>query len=223
VTAPLSIVGVRREEFEKFADFDYVQAILEGRGAKKVDTLRNLSAAVLQIAVINYESARRLEKEITVRKPDLIIADERHKIKTRSTNAAKAIHRLGIKSAYKLLLTGILITNKAIDVFSKYKFLNPAIFRNSFYSQRNRCFDMTGYGNHTPILKRTMEGKLTREMHSIAFRATKAECLDLPETADVIRDAVLELIAVKLYRNFVKGSYTVLDSGEHRDGVLSVA
>jgi len=55
------------------------------------------------------------------------------------------------------LLTGTVITNKAIDVFNQYKFLNPVIFGNSFYSFRNRYFDMTGYGNHTPKLKRMME------------------------------------------------------------------
>ncbi len=44
---------------------------------------------------------------------------------------------------------GTIITNKAIDVFCPYKFLNPAVFGNSFYAFRNRYFDMVGYGNHT--------------------------------------------------------------------------
>ena len=39
VVAPLSILGVWREEFEKFADFDCSLAVLEGSGAKKTDTL----------------------------------------------------------------------------------------------------------------------------------------------------------------------------------------
>ena len=42
---------------------------------------------------------------------------------------------------------------------------------------RNRYFDMVGYGNHTPVLKKSMEQDLMRKIHSIAFRATKAECL----------------------------------------------
>lgn len=39
VVAPLSILGVWREEFEKFADFDYSLAVLEGSAAKKIDTV----------------------------------------------------------------------------------------------------------------------------------------------------------------------------------------
>lgn len=96
------------------------------------------------------------------------------------------MHRMGREASYRLLLTGTVITNKAIDVFSQYKFLNPAIYGNSFYAFRNRYFDMVGYGNHTPVLKKSMEGELTEKLHSISYRATKAECLDLPETTDVI-------------------------------------
>ncbi|KGP76671.1 helicase SNF2 [Desulfosporosinus sp. Tol-M] len=214
VVAPLSILGVWQEEFEKFADFDYNLAVLSGTGSKKSETLGGLNGAGLQVAVVNYESAWRLEKEIAAWKPDLIIADEGHKIKTHNISASKAMHRLGMGAKYRLLLTGTIITNKAIDVFSQYKYLNPTIFGNSFYSFRNRYFDMVGYGNHTPMLKRSMEPELTAKLHSIAFRATKSECLDLPETIDVIRSVELESSAAKVYRDLVKESYAELGDKE---------
>jgi len=213
VVAPLSIVGVWDEEFQKFAGFDYTLAVLEGSGAKKADTLRHLCGKPLQAAVINYESAWRLEKEILAWKPDLIIADEAHRIKTHNISASKAMHRIGAKAAYRLLLTGTVVTNKALDVFSQYKFLNPAIFGNSFYSFRNRYFDMVGYGSHTPVLKKTMTDELMRRLHSVAYRATKSECLDLPETTDVIRAVELEPTAMKVYRDLVRDSYAELVSG----------
>jgi SNF2 family DNA or RNA helicase len=214
VVAPLSIVGVWCEEFAKFAGFDYTLAVLEGTGTKKADTLRHLHGSPLQIAVVNYESAWRMEDEIRAWHPDLVIADEGHKIKTHNARASKAMHRIGAGTTYKLLLTGTVITNKAIDVFSQYKFLNPAVFGSSFYSFRNRYFDMVGYGNHTPVLKRIMEAELTEKLHSIAFRATKAECLDLPETTDMVRMVELEKDAAKLYRSLVKDSYATLADGE---------
>jgi SNF2 family DNA or RNA helicase len=213
VVAPLSILGVWQEEFEKFAAFDYTLVILSGTLQKKADALRHLSGSPLQVAVVNYESAWRLEREIAAWKPDIIIADEGHKIKNHATSAAKAMHRLGAKAAYRLLLTGTPVTNKAIDVFSQYKFLNPAVFGNSFYAWRGRYFDMTGYGSHTPVLKKTMEPELTRKMHSIAFRATKAECLDLPETTDILRYVELEPKAARLYKQLVKDSYAELQTG----------
>ena len=214
IVAPLSIVGVWDEEFQKFADFEYNLAVLTGTGTKKADTLRHMRGTSLQVAVVNYESAWRLEKELLAWQPDLVICDEGHKIKTHNIAASKALHRIGAKAAYRLLLTGTVITNKAIDVFSQYKFLNPAIFGQSFYVFRNRYFDMVGYGNHTPVLKRTMEQDLMKRLHSIAFRATKAECLDLPETTDIVRYVELEPAALKVYRDLVKDSYAELGKSE---------
>jgi len=214
VVAPLSILGVWLEEFEKFADFDYSLAVLEGSATKKIDTLRHMRGTPLQVAVINYESAWRLEKELSAWNPDMIIADEGHKIKTHNIAASKAMHRLGARAKYRLLLTGTVITNKAIDVFSQYKFLNPVIFGQSFYVFRNRYFDMVGYGNHTPVLKKSMEQDLMKRLHSVAFRAIKAECLDLPETTEIVRYVEMESAAMKIYRDLVRDSYAELGKGE---------
>ena len=113
-----------------------------------------------------------------------------------------------------MLLTGTPVTNKAIDIFSQYKFLNPAIYGQSFYTFRSKYFFMTGYGQHTPVMKASMEEEFTRRMHSIAFRATKSECLDLPETTDIIRKVDLEPQALKIYKSLVDESYAELQSGE---------
>ena len=214
IVAPLSILGVWETEFAQFADFDYALAVLTGDSAKKADTLRHMNGTALQVAVVNYESAWRMEQELSVWGPDLIVCDEGHKIKTHNISASKAMHRLGAKAGYRLLLTGTLITNKAIDVFSPYKFLNPAIFGTSFYAFRSRYFDMVGYGNHTPVLKKSMEAELSARLHSIAYRAAKADCLDLPETTDIIRQVELEPAARKIYRSLVKENFAELASGE---------
>jgi len=91
IVAPLSILGVWDEEFSKFADFPYILTILEGNGAKKVETLKSLNGEGLQIAVVNYESAWRLEKELTAWLTQgggsVVICDESHKIKVRPDRA----------------------------------------------------------------------------------------------------------------------------------------
>lgn len=214
IVAPLSILGVWEAEFAQFAAFDYALAVLTGDSAKKADTLRHMTGTALQVAVVNYESAWRMEQALAAWGPDLIVCDEGHKIKTHNISASKAMHRLGAKAGYRLLLTGTLITNKAIDVFSPYKFLNPTIFGTSFYAFRSRYFDMVGYGNHTPVLKKSMEAELSARLHSIAYRAAKADCLDLPETTDVVRQVELEPAAQKIYRSLVKESFAELASGE---------
>ena len=70
VVAPLSILGVWEEEFEKFADFPYSMTILKGTAAKKKEQLTKLPDGGLQVVVVNYESAWRLEKELLAQNAD---------------------------------------------------------------------------------------------------------------------------------------------------------
>lgn len=214
IVCPLSICGVWEEEFSKFADFDYNLRILKGSLEKKIETLYSLQGQALQIAVVNYESVWRIEGQIKNWHPDMIICDESHKIKSHNIAASKSLHKLGEKTKYKLILTGTAITNKAIDIFSQYKFLEPKIFGKSFYTFRNHYFDMVGYGNHTPVLKESMKDELKNKIHSIAFVAKKSECLDLPETTEIIRKIELEPSAMNTYKHLVRDSFAELQNSE---------
>lgn len=214
IVAPLSILGVWDEEFEKFADFPYTLTVLKGSSSKKKEQLEELSDKGLQIVVVNYESAWRLERELLRYNADLIIADEGHKIKSAQTSVSKSMHALGDRARYRMLLTGTLITNKEIDVFSQYRFINSDIFGTSFYAFRNRYFDMLGYGNHTPVFRKYLREDFLKKMHSVAYRVTKAECLDLPEITEEVRTVELEPKAMKLYSNLEKESYTQMAGSE---------
>lgn len=214
IVCPLSICGVWEEEFSKFADFDYNLKILKGSLEKKIETLYSLEGRALQIAVVNYESVWRIERQIKNWHPDMIICDESHKIKSHNIAASKSIHKLGEKTMYRLILTGTAITNKAIDIFSQYKFLEPKIFGKSFYTFRNHYFDMVGFGNHTPILKKSMKNELKNKIHSIAFVAKKSECLDLPETTEIVRKIELEPSAMNTYKHLVRDSFAELQNSE---------
>ena len=214
IVAPLSLLGVWEEEFQKFADFPFNITILKGTGAKKKELLSGIPKDGLQIVVVNYESAWRLEKELLSFKADIICADEGHKIKEARTQQSKALHNLADHIRFRCLLTGTLITNKEIDVFSQYRFVNMSIFGTSFYTFRNRYFDMTGYGNHIPVFRKSMTTDFLQRLHSVAFRVTKAECLDLPEITEEVRKVELEAKALRIYKELEKQSYTELADGE---------
>lgn len=214
VVAPLSILGVWQEEFEKFADFPYSLTILSGTVAKKKEELKNLTGNGLQVVVVNYESAWRLEEDLKAYNADLVIADEAHKLKENRSKQSQGMHHIGDKARYKLLLTGTVITNRELDVFSQYRFLNPQIFGTSFYAFRNQYFDMGGYCNHTPIFRKWMCDDFLQKLHSIAFRVTKAECLDLPSVTEEVRQVDLEPKAAKLYDNIEDESYAELGKAE---------
>lgn len=214
VVAPLSILGVWEEEFSRFADYPYTLTVLKGPSSKKVETLHTVGRNGLQIVVVNYESAWRIEKELLAFDADLIIADEAHKLKEARTSQSKAMHHFGDKARYKLLLTGTVITNRELDVFSQYRYLNRKVFGDSFYVFRNRYFDMVGYGNHIPRFRNYMLDDFLQRMHSIAFRVTKEECLDLPGITEEVRTVELEPKAMKIYKELQKESYTELGKKE---------
>ena len=124
------------------------------------------------------------------------------------------LHSLGDRARYKLLLTGTLITNNETDVFSQYRFVNSDLFGTSFYAFKNNYFDMLGYGNHTPVLRKCMRDNFLKKLHSIAYRVTKTECLDLPKITEVVRIIKLESKTMKLYSNLEKELYTQIVGSE---------
>lgn len=213
IVAPLSITRVWEEEFNKFADFEYQLKVLEGTTNKKVETLRNLFGNKLQVAVVNYESCWRLEKEIASWSPDMIVCDESSKIKNPQAKQSKALHRLGKKSKHNIILTGTPVTNNPLDFFSQYKFLDEDIFGGSYYSFRAKYAVMGGYGNYQVIGYKNLQ-ELTEKAHSVAFRITKKEALDLPEQVDVTRYVELEPTTRRIYNNLEKESYAELNNGE---------
>lgn len=214
VVAPLSILGVWEEEFAKVADFPYSLTILKGTVAKKKEQLTKLPEEGMQVVVVNYESAWRLEKELLAYNPDLVIADKAHKLKENRSKQSQGMQHIGDKAKYKLLLTGTVITNRELDVFSQYRFLDSQIFGTSFYAFRNQYFDMGGYGNHTLIFHKWLTDDFLKKLHSVAFRVTKAECLVIPEITEEVCTVELEKDAAEIYESIESDSYAKIDESE---------
>ena len=201
------------EEFEKFAYFPYSRTILKGTAAKQKKRHTKLSYGGMQVAVVNYKSAWQLKK-LPAYNTDMVIADEAHKLKENRSSQSMGMHHIGDKARYKLLLTGTVITNRELDVFTQYRFLNPQIFCTSFYAFRNRHFDMGGYGNHTPIFRKRMTDDFLKRLHSVAYRVTKMKRLDRSAITEEVRTVVLEKDAIKQYDSIKDESYAKLDASE---------
>jgi len=209
VVCPKSIVGVWESEFNKFADYRYALTVLEGTLMKKRDTFGFMNGTALQVIVVNYESAWRLEKEIAKWKPDAIVCDESSKIKNPTTAQSKALHRLGKDTKYNIILTGTPITNNPLDFFSQYKFLNEEILGGSYYLFRNRYAVMGGYQNHQIIGYRHL-AELVERVHDIAYRIKIEDAVDLPPFIDETRTIMLEPKAQAMYHQIEKDCYTEL-------------
>lgn len=211
IIAPKSIVMVWQQEFEKFADFPFALIVLEGSSQKKKQQLKDIKGAGLQVAIINYDSVQLIEEDLAKWKPDFIVADESTRIKNPNAKTSKAVHRISKGCRYRMILTGSPITQNPLDLYSQYKMLDEGIFGKSFYAFKNYYAVLGSYNQ--PIGYKNMP-ELISKAHSIAYRVTKADALDLPDTIDEIRPVVLEEKAQKLYRQFVKDSYMELFKGE---------
>ncbi|MCI8407641.1 MAG: DEAD/DEAH box helicase, partial [Oscillospiraceae bacterium] len=139
-------------------------------------------------------------------------ADESQRIKTHNASQSKAMHELGDKARYKLILSGTPVQNEAIDIFSQYRFLDPSIFGLNFYAFKNRYCVMGGFEQRQIIRYRDLD-QLIKKEHSIAYRVTKEEALDLPEQTFESRSVSLSAKERTLYDRLRRDSYAELDSG----------
>ena len=203
IVCPTSIMFVWQDEFEKFADFPYSLLVLNGPVKKRIQLLQDFQGPGLQVVVINYEATWRMEDELKKWAPDMIICDESQRIKTPSAQQSKCMHRLGKIAKYKMILTGTPVTQGPLDFFSQYKFLDPGIFGNSYYAFRARYAVMGGYEGKQVVSYQNLP-ELIEKAHSIAFRVTKAEALDLPEQIDTVRYCELEPKAQRIYEQMRK-------------------
>lgn len=218
IVCPSSVISVWPKEFTAFADFPYDVKVLDGPVAKRARELDSWpeNRENLQAAVTNYEGVWRMMNSVIAWKPDFILCDEAHRIKTPGARQSKALHRLAGIAGYRMILTGTPVTQGPLDFWSMYHFLSPGYFGNSFYSFRNRYANMVEIGGPNGRFKKVVSYKnldeLAAKAHAIAYRITKAEALDLPEQVDVIRECTLESAAAKVYRDMVRESVAELES-----------
>lgn len=217
IIAPTSVVPVWPKEFQEFSDFKYTCRVLLGEKSqriKQIDDLMKFPFQALKVAVINYESTWRpgIFEKLQEYDPDMIICDESQRIKTHDAAQSKAIHKLGDQARYKLILSGTPVQNNAIDIFSQYRFLDPKIFGTNFYQFRNRYAIMGGFNKKQIIGYKDLDGLIKKE-HSIAFRITKEEAIDLPEQTFETRHITMDKKERELYDRIRRDSYAELDSG----------
>lgn len=219
IVAPTSVVAVWPKELQEYAKFKYTCKTLLGekkQRIKQIDDLLKFPFKALKVAVINYESTWRPEilEKLKEFDADMVIADESQRIKTYDAAQSKAMHELGDQARYKLILSGTPVQTAAIDIWSQYRFLDKTVFGDNFFKFRGRYAIMGGYGNKKIVGYKDLEGLIKKE-HSIAFRVTKDEALDLPEQTFEVRKIQFNQKEKNLYERIKKDSYAELDGGGH--------
>lgn len=214
IVAPLSVIPSWKKELSKFAKFKcHFVDLTKKKEEERWDLLQKLNGVPgLRVAFINYESTWRFYSGLYAWAPDMIVCDESQKIKRFSAKQSKAMHLLGDIARFKLILTGTPVTQSPLDLWSQYRFLKPEIFGNKFFPFKFHYAVMGGWMGKQVVAYQNLE-ELAKKAHTIAYRVTKEECLDLPPMVD--QDLYLELgsTARPRYRELKKEFSTMLESG----------
>lgn len=86
-----------------------------------------LKAPTPKVMLINWESLSSRNHLLIKQKWDLIIADESQKAKDRTSQQSRALSKLGILGAQKIILSGTPIEKYPIDLWAQFKFLAPQV------------------------------------------------------------------------------------------------
>ena len=186
VVAPKAVVGSWKRDIDKFFTGD------------EKDALQALE-------LVSYDMVWRREYYIN-KVWDILVIDESHKIKTRTTRRAKALLKMSLNATYRYELTGTPISNGALEnIWSQFAFLYPekgsrGTVNSTVFGTYYNFLDKYAFLNqyHQPYRYKNVN-ELQDIINTYSYRVTKAECLDLP---DKLPDEIyeIELQKPKIYK-----------------------
>lgn len=119
--------------------------------------------------------------------PTMMVVDESTMIKQVKSERTKTIIAMGRKAAYRRIATGLIAPNGPMDLFGQFQFLREkCLGTNSSTAFKARYCKLAQVRVSRSVMKDKIIGVQNQEelraiIDRMSFRATKEECLDLPE------------------------------------------
>ena len=162
------------DEIEKFTHFTY--EVYEGDPRQRALQRENFEQDIL---VIGYEQASNDLAELLKMEWDIVIVDEAHYVKERTSKRTKAVHALSAVAQRTFLLTGSPVLNRPNELWSLLHIINPERFK-KYWSFVYRYCVMGGWkGKQIVGVKNKAE--LRTILAEVMIRRLKSEVLDLPD------------------------------------------
>lgn len=176
----------------------------------------------IKVMVTNYETLLMPDvvKAIEAWGPEILIADELHKIKNSSAKRTKIAVKLGKFPTVKhrIGLTGTPVLNSPLDLFSQFHFLDKGetfgenffMFRGQYFYDKNASMPAQ---KHFPDwrIRPSSLAAITEKIKLKSSHVKKSECLDLPPF--VRKKILVELSSEqkKLYTSLAKDFIAYID------------
>lgn len=196
ILAPKIVLTNWKRELAKFSKIHESHVIvLIGTGTQRKNQMakecsKSGSLTESKIIITNYEAMGMPELVEMIKdwRPEIMIADEAHRLKNPESKRAKEVIKIADLVKYKYALTGSPILNSAMDIFNIFRFLDSGeTFGKNFYAFRTNWFEDANAGwagktGHFPKYQPRPETyqELAVKIAFKSVQAKKHECLDLP-------------------------------------------
>lgn len=230
VICPASVMGVWRRQIQIHSPIPSRVTILSGPSRDRllmIDEVRKHERGTIDWLVINYEGIWRETDDDSVQDqlinwlPDLVIADESHRLKSPTSRQSKAAGEIAKHVRSRLILTGSPITKSPLDLYGQFRFLHRTISDQSWYKFRNRYaiwggfgkYQIKGYKNLAELIQKTRE---------VSFRIKKEQCLDLPEKVFLDVPVTLSPEARKIYWTMARNMIVEIENTQATAAIVLV-
>lgn len=229
ILAPSVVTFNWKAELAKFSDINPAHIlVLHGTALQRRQMLERTPNYF--VVITNYE-ALLMDMVYSALKawgPEIIVADESHRIKNHKAHRTKRLLGLSITAKYKYILSGTPITNNEADLFSQFLFMDGGqtfgksffTFRNNWFTDANRMIRARNpavmWPNWQPKAHKKKE--FTDKVMAKAMSVTKDECLDLPPYTQTTLEVGMAPDQARAYKSmkddfiaYVKSSAFVAD------------
>lgn len=147
------------------------------------NTVNEKLADGYDLYITSWAYISEYQKEFLRADWDMVILDESTKIKTPSSNTARAAHRLGHQANYRLAMTGTPMGSSVRDIWSQMYFVDQSLGPNiSEFNQR--YFYRPAPDEYPDFWVPSYDGvelDIRERISNRCLRITKEQALDLPE------------------------------------------
>lgn len=126
VTGPVVIIcpsSLKINWQREAADCGITAAVLSGRLSQTLDT------SEAQCFILNYEIAEAWKADLIRMRPELLILDECHFVKSRSAKRTKACRAIASKCPKMIAISGTPLTNKPAELWTTLNMLRPQDYK----------------------------------------------------------------------------------------------
>lgn len=157
-----------------------------------------------QIYVLNYEAVAGLMDVIPYYGFDMLVCDEGSKLKSHKSTITKNTIRLAKNFKRKYIVSGTPAPNSEMEYFGQMAVLDDKIFGKSFFRFRERWFEPTGFMGFNYILDPMLESEFVEKIYTYGLRFKQQDCVDLPETQDLVLYSYMDKKVTSAYKTLVK-------------------